>query len=64
MALHQLWNVMCTRNPRKAHGPDRIPASVWKQRAEFLAPLVHPLFVKVGLYGREPVRWSGAAIVP
>ena len=49
-------------NPRKASGPDQVPARLLKEMADELAPILTVIFKKCLTYGETPHIWLSANV--
>ena len=49
--------------PRRAAGPDRLPAELMKAAPAELATLCYPLLLKMAIRSEEPIQWKGGCTV-
>ena len=49
--------------PRRAPGPDRIPAELLKAAPAEMARLCYPLLLKLAIRSEEPVQWKGGRTI-
>ena len=57
-------NLLCTLQPNKAGGPDKIPSRFLKEYGTFLSPALTLIFQASLNQGKLPSDWKYATIVP
>ena len=60
--LVEIENICLRQRPRKAPGPDQIPADICRNAAVALAPHVHALACKSLVHGIEPYDFKGGKL--
>ena len=60
--LVEIENLCLRQRPRKAPGPDQIPADVCRQGAAAIAPHIHALACKSFVHGIEPYDFKGGKL--
>ena len=70
--LKSFWDLPTLQNlelgfqkvkPRRAAGPDRLPAELMKAAPAELAALCYPLLLKMVIRNEEPIQWKGGRTV-